>query len=69
MKELRDLNDLTIQAQRALGSTGWEDQRRRAWSTSTARSSYLRLIDSCITLLTAQGPSRTCNVSKKEEEE
>jgi len=31
--------------------------------------SYLRLIDSCITLLKAQGPSRACNESKEEEEE
>jgi len=31
--------------------------------------SYLRLIDSCITQLKAQGPSRTCNESKAEEEE
>jgi len=31
--------------------------------------SYLRLIDSCITQLKAQGPSRTCNESKEEEEE
>ena len=30
------------------------------------RESYLRLIDSCITPLKAQGPSRTCNESKKE---
>jgi len=30
--------------------------------------SYLRLIDSCITQLEAQGPSRTCNESKEEEE-
>ena len=30
--------------------------------------SYLRLRDSCITQLTAQGPSRTCNESKEEEE-
>ena len=30
--------------------------------------SYLRLIDSCITQLTAQGPSRTCNESQEEEE-
>ena len=30
---------------------------------------YLRLIDSCITQLKAQGPSRTCNESKEEEEE
>ena len=32
-------------------------------------SSYLRLIDSCITQLKAQGPSRTCTESKEEEEE
>ena len=31
--------------------------------------SYLRLIDSCIPQLKAQGPSRTCNESKEEEEE
>ena len=31
--------------------------------------SYLRLIDSCITQLKAQGPSRTCNESNEEEEE
>ena len=30
---------------------------------------YSRLIDSCITQLKAQGPSRTCNESKEEEEE
>ena len=30
--------------------------------------SYLRLIDSCITQLKAQGPSRTCNLSNDEEE-
>ena len=29
----------------------------------------LRLIDSCITQLKAQGPSRTCDESKEEEEE
>ena len=32
-------------------------------------TSYLRLIDSCITQLKAQGPSRTCNESQEEEEE
>ena len=35
----------------------------------TEAGSYLRLIDSCITQLKAQGPSRTCNQSKEEEEE
>ena len=29
--------------------------------------SYLRLIDSCITQIKAQEPSRTCNESKEEE--
>jgi len=29
--------------------------------------SYLRLIDSCISQLKAQGPSRTCNESKEED--
>ena len=31
-------------------------------------SSYVRRIDSCITQLMAQGPSRTCNESKEDEE-
>ena len=31
--------------------------------------SYLMLIDSCITQLKAQGPSRPCHESKEEEEE
>ena len=30
---------------------------------------YFRLIDSCITQLEAQGPSRTCNENKEEEED
>jgi len=34
----------------------------------TEAGSYLRLIDSCITQLKAQRPSRTCNESKEEEE-
>jgi len=34
----------------------------------TEAGSYLRLIDSCITQLEAQGRSRTCNESKEEEE-
>ena len=35
----------------------------------TETGSYLRLIDSCITSLKAQGLSRTCDESKEEEEE
>ena len=35
----------------------------------TEAGSYLRLIDSCITQLKVQGPSRTCNESKEEEED
>ena len=34
-----------------------------------ARHTYLRLIDFCITQLKAQGPSRTCDESKEEEED
>jgi len=37
--------------------------------STTEAGSYLRLIDSCITQLTAQGPSGTCNESKEEDEE
>ena len=35
----------------------------------TEAGSYLRLIDSCITQLKAQGPFKTCYESKEEEEE
>ena len=35
-------------------------------SIFTETGSYFRLIDSCITQLKAQGPSRTCNESKEE---
>ena len=35
----------------------------------TEAGSYLRLIDSCITHRKVQGPSRTCNESKEEEED
>ena len=35
----------------------------------TEVGSHVRRIDSCITQLKAQGPSRTCNESKEEEEE
>jgi len=41
-------------------------QRSEVCSGSEA-GSYLRLIDSCITQLKAQGSSRTCNESKEEE--
>jgi len=34
--------------------------------SGTEAGSYLRLIDSCITQLNAQGPSMTCNESKEE---
>ena len=40
-----------------------------ARSATPEAGSHLRLIDSCITQLKAQGPSRTCNESKEEEEE
>ena len=44
-------------------SVRFGEQRRRG------AGSYLRLIDSYITQCKAQGPSRTCNESKEEEEE
>jgi len=37
-------------------------------SSYVEAGSYLRLIDFCITQLKAQGPARTCNESKEEEE-
>ena len=47
-------------------------RRLLIWSTPLltlcVTGSYLRLIDSCVTPLKAQGPSRTCNGSQEEEE-
>jgi len=38
----------------------------RYWCSGSEAGSFLRLIDSCITQLKSQGPSRTCNESKEE---
>ena len=44
--------------------------KARNWGVGvTEAGSYLRLTDSCITQLKAQGPARTCNASNEEEEE
>ena len=57
-----------------VGGTAGADLRRKLGSRSFGtfvcqKGAYLRLIDSFITHLKAQGPSRTCNESKEEEEE
>ena len=39
------------------------------WGRTSTLGSYVRLMDSCITQLKVQGPSRTCNESKEEEGE
>ena len=45
------------------------DATRYTICNTCVYNSFLRLIDSCITQLKAQGPSRTCNESKEEEED
>ena len=50
----------------------WEDWGNNHFTEMCSGSeagSYLRLIYSCITQLKSQGPARTCNESKEEEEE
>ena len=47
----------------------WTTIKGRAQTCTPGDNSYLRRIDSCITQLKAQGPSRTCNESKEEDEE
>jgi len=45
-----------------------EDHKKRLDEfTQRKNKVHLRFIDSCITQLKAQGPSRTCNESKKED--
>ena len=46
----------------------WDCLPGTSMCSGTEAGSYFRLIDSCITQLKAQGPSRTCNESKEEEE-
>ena len=45
----------------------FENNHLTEMCSGTEAGSYLRLIDSCITQVKAQGPSRTCNESKEEE--
>ena len=45
----------------------FKDNHFTEMCSGSEAGSYLRLIDSCITQLKAQGPSRTCNESKEEE--
>ena len=51
-----------MKGRRACSARTWAEASR-----SERYDSYLRLIDSCITQLKAQVPSRTCNESKEEE--
>ena len=56
----------------SLGDYTCPDAFRASFSAMCSGSeavSYVRLIDSCVTDLKAQRPSRTCNASKAEEEE
>jgi len=51
------------------GGAQWRTGPRRPHAPNgTEAGSYLRLIDNCITQLEAEGPSRTCNENKEEEE-
>ena len=51
-----------------LGIWGFGHFRRKAWICSGSKSSsYLRLIDSCITQLKDHGPPRTCNEGEGKE--
>ena len=52
-----------------LHSSQFENNHLTEMCIGSDAGSYLRLIDSCITQLQAQGPSRTCIESKEEEEE
>ena len=52
-----------------MGAKAGQGVMRHGAVSKRAPGSYLRHIDSCITQLKAQGPSRTCNESKEEEED
>ena len=71
LKERKNLRGIKVLAGAAAQSAGspneyhvpgtFQERNKTEWLR------YLRLIDSCITQLKAQGPSRTCNESKEEE--
>ena len=46
-------------------SSQFKNNHSRSMCSGSETGSYLRLTDSCITQLKAQGPSRTCRVQKK----
>jgi len=52
---------------RVVSGEGSSKSKQVPSTCGTEAGSYLRHIDSCITQLKAQGPSRTCNESKGEE--
>jgi len=70
----------TLHIKPPIGHQGRQCRRRSRWRArfknnhftemwcGTEAGSYLRLIDSCVTQLKAQGPSRTCNESKEKQE-
>ena len=59
---------LKLRTVKNIGPSDWI--RAPGWFVASIRQgsagSYLRLTDSCITQLKAQGPSKTCNESKEE---
>ena len=51
-----------------LGSATQQNTKGTEMCSGSEAGSYLRLIDSCVTQLKAQAPSRICNESGEEEE-
>ena len=49
-------------------SSQFKNNHSTEMCSGSEAGSYLRFIDSCVTRLKAQGPARTCNESKEEEE-
>ena len=67
MTDLWDLKDLTIHDVQPISDLSGTFAAAMNCARGTEAGAYLRLIDSCITQLKAQGPARTCNESKEEE--
>jgi len=60
---------LSVQIGTARHSSQFKNNNFTEMCSGSEAGSYLRLIDSCITQLKAQGPAISCNKSKEEEEE
>jgi len=67
LKSVWNMRTRSPRTEQQMQPAGGRNNHFTEMCSGTEAGSYLRLIDSCITQLEAQGPSRTCNESKEGE--